>query len=61
MSFWKNTVLIADNGVGMPLPNNSKVQELSGQQLQLEIKGGMALDCNWCQSYANSLAGSGIV
>ena len=35
----KNTVLIADNGVGIPLPNNSKVQELSGQQLQLEIKG----------------------
>jgi len=32
-------VLIADNGVGIPLPNNSKVQELSDQQLQLEIKG----------------------
>jgi len=25
--------------VGIPLPNNSKVQELSDQQLQLEIKG----------------------
>jgi len=35
----KNKVLIADNGVGIPLPNNAKVQELSGQQLQLEIKG----------------------
>gem|GEM_PF-184392 len=35
----KNKVLIADNGVGIPLPNNSKVQELSDQQLQLEIKG----------------------
>ena len=35
----KNTVLIADNGIGISLPNNSKVQELSGQQLQLEIKG----------------------
>src|SRR5690606_30235871 len=30
----KNTVLIADNGIGISLPNNSKVQELSGQQLQ---------------------------
>src|SRR5690606_173469 len=33
----KNTVLIAANGIGVSLPNNSKVQELSDQQLQLEI------------------------
>lgn len=35
----KNKVLIADNGIGMPLPNDVKVQELSGRQLQLEVKG----------------------
>ena len=35
----KNQVLIADNGVGITLANNAKVQELSNQQLHLEIKG----------------------
>ena len=35
----KNKVLIADNGVGIDLPNNSKVQELTNQQLELDIKG----------------------
>lgn len=35
----KNKVLIADNGIGMPLPNDVKVQELSGRQLKLEVKG----------------------
>ena len=35
----KNKVLIADNGIGIPLPNDAKVQELSGLQLQLEVKG----------------------
>lgn len=35
----KNKVLIADNGIGIDLPNNSKVQELTNQQLQLDIKG----------------------
>lgn len=35
----KNTVLIADNGIGIPLPNNAKVQELSDPELKLDIKG----------------------
>lgn len=35
----KNKVLVADNGIGIDLPNNSKVQELTNQQLQLDIKG----------------------
>ena len=35
----KNTVLIADNGIGIDLPNDTKVQELSNPQLQLQVKG----------------------
>lgn len=35
----KNKVLIADNGVGIHLPNDAKVQELSNRQLQLQVKG----------------------
>ncbi|WOE32429.1 MULTISPECIES: HAMP domain-containing sensor histidine kinase [unclassified Acinetobacter] len=35
----KNQVLIADNGIGVTLPNNVKVQQLSDHPLQLEIKG----------------------
>lgn len=35
----KNKVLIADNGIGIPLANDVKVQELSDRQLQLEVKG----------------------
>lgn len=34
-----NKVLIADNGIGLPLPNDAKVQELSDRQLKLEVKG----------------------
>ena len=48
----KNQVLIADNGIGMTLANNAKVQELSKQQLQLEIKGhgiGLQLVQKLCQ------------
>lgn len=35
----RNKVLIADNGIGITLPNDAKVQELSNRQLQLEVKG----------------------
>lgn len=35
----KNKVLIADNGVGIALANDLKVQALSDRNLQLEIKG----------------------
>lgn len=35
----KNKVLIADNGIGIHLPNDAKVQELSNRQLQLQVKG----------------------
>ena len=35
----KNKVLIADNGIGINLPNDVKVQELSSRQLKLETKG----------------------
>lgn len=35
----KNKVLIADNGIGIHLPNDVKVQELSNRQLQLQVKG----------------------
>ena len=35
----KNKVLIADNGIGIHLPNDAKVQELSKHQLQLQVKG----------------------
>lgn len=35
----ENKVLIADNGIGIALPNNVKVQELSNNQFELEIKG----------------------
>ena len=35
----KNIVLIADNGIGINLPNDVKVQELSVQQLALDTKG----------------------
>lgn len=35
----KNKVLIADNGIGIHLPNDAKVQELSGRQLSLPVKG----------------------
>lgn len=35
----KNSIIIADNGIGLSLPNNSKVQELTGSQLQLNVKG----------------------
>lgn len=35
----KNKVLIADNGIGIHLPNAAKVQELSNRQLQLQVKG----------------------
>lgn len=35
----KNKVLIADNGVGIHLPNDAKVQELSRCHLQLDAKG----------------------
>src|SRR5690606_30483356 len=47
----KNTVLIADNGIGISLPNSYKVRGLSRQQLQLAIKGhgfGMRLVPRWC-------------
>lgn len=35
----KNKVLIADNGIGINLPNDVKVQELSSPQLKLQTKG----------------------
>lgn len=35
----KNKVLIADNGIGINLPNDVKVQDLSSTQLKLQTKG----------------------
>ncbi|MDN5479154.1 MAG: ATP-binding protein, partial [Chryseobacterium sp.] len=35
----KNKVLIADNGIGINLPNDVKVHELSCPQLKLQTKG----------------------
>ncbi|MGE8532924.1 MAG: ATP-binding protein, partial [Acinetobacter guillouiae] len=35
----KNKVLIADNGIGINLPNDVKVHELSYPQLKLQTKG----------------------
>ncbi|RZG81488.1 sensor histidine kinase [Acinetobacter venetianus] len=35
----KNSIVIADNGIGITMPNDSKVQELSTSQLQLTAKG----------------------
>ena len=35
----KNSIIIADNGIGVSLPNESKVQELSRSQLKLNPKG----------------------
>lgn len=48
----KNQVLIADNGIGIHLPDEDKVQELSDPNLQLEIKGhgiGLQLVQKLCQ------------
>ncbi|RZF49430.1 HAMP domain-containing histidine kinase [Acinetobacter halotolerans] len=35
----KNSIVIADNGIGINMPNDSKVQELSASQLQIKAKG----------------------
>ena len=35
----KNSILIADNGIGIAMPNDCKVQELNSSQLQLTAKG----------------------
>jgi len=35
----KNSIVIADNGIGITMPNDSKVQELNTTQLQLKAKG----------------------
>lgn len=35
----KNSILIADNGIGIKLPDDLKVQQLSDRQLQLKAKG----------------------
>ena len=35
----KNSLIIADNGIGISLPNDVKVQELSDSQLSLKAKG----------------------
>ena len=35
----KHSLLIADNGIGINLPNDVKVQELNSSQLDFEIKG----------------------
>jgi len=42
----KNSLIIADNGIGISLPNDVKVQELSDSQLSLKAKA-MELVCNW--------------
>ncbi len=41
------------NGIGISLPNDVKVQELSDSQLSLKLKV-MALGCNWYRSFANN-------
>ena len=35
----KNQVLIADNGIGMTMPNNNKVQDLSKEHVNFDVKG----------------------
>jgi signal transduction histidine kinase len=35
----KNSLIIADNGIGLDLPNDAKVQELNESQLKLDVKG----------------------
>ena len=35
----KNKIVIADNGIGISLPNNAKVQALNDSQLSLTVKG----------------------
>lgn len=50
----KNKVLIADNGIGINLPNDVKVQELSSRQLKLETKGhgiGLQLVQKLCMQF----------